>query len=103
MSTTTASTQAYGPPDRSEPPFAPALVEEMLKLLVKAVRAHQLYLHNNPIYLRALDLVKQAFQAIIGREAREQMLATAGRLPRTVVACVGGGSNAMGSSTSSWA
>ena len=36
------------------------------------------------------------FQAIIGREAREQMLATAGRLPRTVVACVGGGSNAMG-------
>ena len=36
------------------------------------------------------------FQAIIGREAREQMLATAGALPRTVVACVGGGSNAAG-------
>ena len=36
------------------------------------------------------------FQAIIGREAREQMLERAGRLPRTVVACVGGGSNAMG-------
>jgi len=36
------------------------------------------------------------FQAVIGREAREQMLAAAGRLPRTVVACVGGGSNAMG-------
>ncbi|MDO8500342.1 MAG: tryptophan synthase subunit beta [Gemmatimonadaceae bacterium] len=36
------------------------------------------------------------FQAVIGREAREQMLATAGRLPNTVVACVGGGSNAMG-------
>jgi tryptophan synthase beta chain len=36
------------------------------------------------------------FQAVIGREARGQMLATAGRLPRTVVACVGGGSNAMG-------
>jgi tryptophan synthase beta chain len=36
------------------------------------------------------------FQAIIGREAREQMLARAGRLPRTVVACVGGGSNAIG-------
>jgi tryptophan synthase beta chain len=36
------------------------------------------------------------FQAIIGREAREQMLARAGRLPKTVVACVGGGSNAMG-------
>ena len=36
------------------------------------------------------------FQAIIGREARAQMLEQAGGLPRTVVACVGGGSNAMG-------
>jgi tryptophan synthase beta chain len=36
------------------------------------------------------------FQAIIGREAREQMLERVGRLPDTVVACVGGGSNAMG-------
>ncbi len=36
------------------------------------------------------------FQSIIGNEAREQMLSRAGRLPRTVVACVGGGSNAMG-------
>jgi tryptophan synthase beta chain len=36
------------------------------------------------------------FQAVIGHEAREQMLSEAGRLPSTVVACVGGGSNAMG-------
>ncbi len=36
------------------------------------------------------------FQAIIGREARAQMLRVAGRLPSHVVACVGGGSNAMG-------
>ena len=36
------------------------------------------------------------FQSVIGREAREQMLQRAGTLPRTVVACVGGGSNAMG-------
>jgi tryptophan synthase beta chain len=36
------------------------------------------------------------FQAVIGREARAQVLERAGRLPRTVVACVGGGSNAMG-------
>jgi tryptophan synthase beta chain len=35
-------------------------------------------------------------QAVIGREARSQMLARAGRLPTSVVACVGGGSNAMG-------
>ena len=36
------------------------------------------------------------FQALIGREARAQMLERAGRLPSHVVACVGGGSNAMG-------
>jgi len=36
------------------------------------------------------------FQAVIGDEAREQMLARTGALPAAVVACVGGGSNAMG-------
>jgi len=36
------------------------------------------------------------FQAVIGREAREQVLAKAGRLPDALVACVGGGSNAIG-------
>ncbi|MEO5799063.1 MAG: tryptophan synthase subunit beta [Gemmatimonadales bacterium] len=36
------------------------------------------------------------FQSVIGRESREQLLALTGRLPKTVVACVGGGSNAMG-------
>jgi tryptophan synthase beta chain len=36
------------------------------------------------------------FQAVIGREARSQMLERYGGLPHTVVACVGGGSNAIG-------
>jgi tryptophan synthase beta chain len=36
------------------------------------------------------------FQALIGREARAQVLDRTGRLPTSVVACVGGGSNAMG-------
>ena len=36
------------------------------------------------------------FQAVIGREARSQMLERYGSLPHTVVACVGGGSNAIG-------
>jgi tryptophan synthase beta chain len=36
------------------------------------------------------------FQAVIGREVREQIMAKEGRLPDTLVACVGGGSNAMG-------
>jgi tryptophan synthase beta chain len=36
------------------------------------------------------------FQSVIGREAREQILAKEGKLPSAVIACVGGGSNAMG-------
>ena len=36
------------------------------------------------------------FQAVIGREAREQVQSATGQLPSAVVACVGGGSNAMG-------
>jgi tryptophan synthase beta chain len=36
------------------------------------------------------------FQSIIGNETREQMLASEGRLPDSLVACIGGGSNAMG-------
>ncbi|MBA2710585.1 MAG: tryptophan synthase subunit beta [Tatlockia sp.] len=36
------------------------------------------------------------FQAIIGREAREQILSKTGKLPTALVACVGGGSNAIG-------
>ena len=36
------------------------------------------------------------FQAVIGHEAREQMLERTGALPAAIVACVGGGSNAMG-------
>ncbi len=36
------------------------------------------------------------FQSVIGREARKQILAAEGRLPDCLIACVGGGSNAMG-------
>ena len=36
------------------------------------------------------------FQSIIGREAREQMMEAEGRLPDSLVACIGGGSNAIG-------
>jgi len=41
-------------------------------------------------------LMVREFQSVIGAEAREQILAAAGRLPDLVVACVGGGSNALG-------
>jgi len=36
------------------------------------------------------------FQSIIGKEAREQILEAEGKLPDTIIACIGGGSNAMG-------
>ena len=36
------------------------------------------------------------FQSVIGKEIREQLLAKEGRLPRCIVACIGGGSNAIG-------
>src|SRR3989440_749226 len=41
------------------------------------------------------EIVRE-LQSVIGREAREQMLATTGRLPEVAFACVGGGSNAIG-------
>ena len=41
-------------------------------------------------------LMVREFQRVIGREARAQMLAQLGRLPDAVIACVGGGSNAIG-------
>ncbi len=41
-------------------------------------------------------MIVRDFQAIIGRETRAQSLAQTGRLPDVVLACVGGGSNAMG-------
>ena len=41
------------------------------------------------------EIVRE-LQSVIGREAREQFVAAEGRLPEVVVACVGGGSNAIG-------
>ena len=41
-------------------------------------------------------VIVRDFQSVIGQEAREQMLEVEGRLPTHLVACVGGGSNAMG-------
>jgi len=41
-------------------------------------------------------MIVRDFQSVIGREAREQILTAEGKLPAAVLACVGGGSNAMG-------
>ena len=36
------------------------------------------------------------FQSVIGKEAKEQLMEAEGRLPDAIIACIGGGSNAMG-------
>ncbi|NWF95616.1 MAG: tryptophan synthase subunit beta [Candidatus Thorarchaeota archaeon] len=41
-------------------------------------------------------MIVRDFQSVIGRETREQILASEGRLPTLIIACVGGGSNAIG-------
>jgi|TARA_Y100000310_G_scaffold181241_1_gene181156 tryptophan synthase beta chain len=54
------------------------------------------YLIGSVVGPHPYPMMVRDFQAIIGREAREQIRAAAGRLPDYAVACVGGGSNAIG-------
>jgi tryptophan synthase beta chain len=54
------------------------------------------YLLGSVLGPHPYPLMVREFQAVIGREARIQIQAQAGRLPDLVVACVGGGSNSMG-------
>jgi tryptophan synthase beta chain len=54
------------------------------------------YLLGSVLGPHPYPLMVREFQAVIGREARMQMLQMTGRLPDAVVACVGGGSNAIG-------
>ena len=54
------------------------------------------YLLGSALGPHPYPTIVREFQSVIGIEAREQMLRDAGRLPDTVIACVGGGSNAIG-------
>jgi len=54
------------------------------------------YLLGSTVGPHPYPMMVRDWQSVIGREAREQILAAAGRLPDYAVACVGGGSNAMG-------
>ena len=54
------------------------------------------YLLGSALGPHPYPLMVRDFQSVIGHEARQQMLDEVGRLPDTVVACVGGGSNAIG-------
>jgi tryptophan synthase beta chain len=54
------------------------------------------YLLGSALGPHPYPLMVRDFQSVIGIEARQQMLDMTGRLPDTVVACVGGGSNSIG-------
>src|SRR5581483_2885161 len=54
------------------------------------------YLLGSAVGPHPYPTLVREFQAVIGREARQQVLEVEGRLPDLVVACVGGGSNAIG-------
>src|SRR5207237_9319337 len=54
------------------------------------------YLLGSALGPHPYPLIVREFQRVIGREAREQILSATGKLPRALIACVGGGSNAIG-------
>ena len=54
------------------------------------------YLLGSALGPHPYPLMVREFQSVIGHEAREQILSVTGKLPRALVACVGGGSNAIG-------
>ena len=54
------------------------------------------YLIGSAIGPHPYPMIVRDFQSIIGREAKKQILDTEGKLPTHVIACVGGGSNAIG-------
>ncbi|HEY8833226.1 MAG TPA: HEAT repeat domain-containing protein [Gemmatimonadaceae bacterium] len=62
MTTSATANTAQGELD--EPSFPMVLVTDLLKSFVKAVRAHQLYLPNNPMHARSLEAVREAFAGI---------------------------------------
>lgn len=54
------------------------------------------YIIGSVVGMHPYPMMVRDFQSVIGKETREQILAAEGRLPTSIVACVGGGSNAMG-------
>jgi len=57
---------------------------------------HTYYLLGSALGPHPYPLMVREFQSVIGREAREQILSVSGKMPRALIACVGGGSNAIG-------
>jgi hypothetical protein len=61
---TTSATAQSEQNELDEPSFPIVYVTDLLKAFVKAVRAHQLYLPNNPMHARSLETVREAFATL---------------------------------------
>ncbi|HET9635974.1 MAG TPA: HEAT repeat domain-containing protein [Gemmatimonadaceae bacterium] len=61
---TTSVTQKTDAPALEEPPFPIVYVTDLLKSFVKAFRATQMYLPNNPMHARSIDAVRDAFNTL---------------------------------------
>jgi tryptophan synthase beta chain len=70
-------------------------MNEALRDWATTVR-HTHYIIGSVAGPHPFPMMVRDFQSVIGREAREQILTKEGRLPDALIACVGGGSNAMG-------
>jgi tryptophan synthase beta subunit len=70
-------------------------INEAMRDWVTNVRTTH-YIIGSAIGPHPFPTIVRDFQSVIGREARAQMLEQAGRLPDVAIACVGGGSNAIG-------
>ncbi|KAK6002454.1 hypothetical protein QM012_002092 [Aureobasidium pullulans] len=71
-----------------------AVNEAMRAWVVKLDTTH--YIIGSAIGPHPFPTIVRTFQSIIGQETKDQMMAMKGKLPDAVVACVGGGSNAVG-------
>ncbi len=70
-------------------------INEAIRDWVTNVRTTH-YLLGSVVGPHPYPMIVRDFQSIIGRETREQIMAAQGRLPDYIIACVGGGSNAIG-------
>src|SRR2546423_3612933 len=70
-------------------------IHEAMRDWVTNVRTTH-YLLGSVLGAHPYPMMVRDFQSVIGREARAQVLKAEGRLPNAIIACVGGGSNAMG-------
>ena len=70
-------------------------INEAIRDWVTNVRTTH-YLLGSVLGPHPYPMIVRDFQSVIGREARAQILAAEGRLPDALIACVGGGSNAIG-------